>query len=544
MTDTQDQIDVQDDPVTDVRVTTMADLVTRAARLRGDHTALVDRVGSLSWRDLDAAVGRVAGLLASHGLHAGDRVAIRLPASVPFALSYFGAVRAGLVVVPVNPALSDREVRHVLADSGARAYVGDVEVSGDLVRLTAQDVVRAGLDRAVEPAVAVPVDVDDLSVLIYTSGTSGTPKGAMLSHRNMLANREQCARIDPPPMRSDDVVFIGVPAYHIYGLGPGLCQVAWSGATGLLVDEFRPVDTLQQMVQHSVTCVLGVPQMYAAWNACPADLQTQAFAAVRVASSGASPLPAVLLAAFKAAAGVTVWEGYGLTETSPVVTSTLVGGLSKPGSIGRPVPGVELLLLDSAGEPIAATPSTDEDEDFDDSPASDAGEISVRGANVFRGYWPDGSGGPDADGWFATGDIAYADDDGDLFLVDRTKELILVSGFNVYPREVELILDAVDGVKESAVIGGPDETTGETVRAYVVRASGSAGDALTEDSVIEAVRGDLARFKRPTAVEFVDELPHSATGKVRKAQLRADAELPATRPAAVADEAPPAQPGD
>jgi long-chain acyl-CoA synthetase len=224
---------------------------------------------------------------------------------------------------------------------------------------------------------------------------------------------------------------------------------------------------------------------------------------VRILASGASPLPGTVLEKIRTAAGVVINEGYGLTETAPVLTSTLGTGRAKPGSVGRPIPGVELRLLDESGAEVTE---------------DDPGEISVRGKNLFSGYWPDGSEGPDALGWYATGDVAYADDDGDLFLVDRRKELVLVSGFNVYPREIEDVIAEHPDVAETAVIGLPHEYTGEAVKAYVVARPGTS---LTPDDVLRHCAERLAKFKRPTVVEVVAELPHSATGKVAKGRLRA-----------------------
>jgi long-chain acyl-CoA synthetase len=236
-----------------------------------------------------------------------------------------------------------------------------------------------------------------------------------------------------------------------------------------------------------------------AWAEQP-DL-AEAFGTVRLALSGAAPLPPETLSRF-ADLGVPVYEGYGLSEAAPVLTSTLIGGATKPGSVGRPIPGVELQLRDEEGQEVE-----------DDDP----GEIAVRGRNLFSGYWPDGTGGPDADGWYATGDVAYADDDGDLHLVDRRQELILVSGFNVYPAEIEAVLSAHPAVAEAAVIGVPDRRTGEGVRAYVVR---RPGQELTADELLSWAGTSLARFKLPSSVEFLAALPHSATGKVSKARLR------------------------
>jgi long-chain acyl-CoA synthetase len=299
-------------------------------------------------------------------------------------------------------------------------------------------------------------------------------------------------------------VLLVLPLFHVYGLNSGLGLVARAGSTGVLARRFDPVETLALVREQQVTCIVGAPPMYVAWSTTP-DLG-ESLASVRLALSGAAPLSPAVLTAVLEASGRHIFEGYGLTETAPVLTSTLCSPVAKPGSVGRPVPGVEVKILD------------DSEEEVDE---HDPGELIVRGANMFSGYWPDGEGGPDDDGWFRTGDIAYADFEGDLYLVDRTRELILVSGFNVYPREVEDVLGGHDGVQEVAVIGVPHPQTGETVKALVVRQPGAT---VSADELIDYAATRLARFKCPTVVEFVDSLPHSLTGKVSKGQLRAAAE--------------------
>ncbi len=322
----------------------------------------------------------------------------------------------------------------------------------------------------------------------------------MLPHRALLANLEQYDGIDPPVVSEDDLVLLVLPLFHIYGLNAGLGAVARNAATGLLVERFDPVDTLADIRRYGVTNLVGAPPMYVAWSMLP-DVG-DALATVRLAVSGAAPLPASVLHRVLDVTGHHIFEGYGLTETAPVLTTTLMSEVAKPGSIGRPIPGVELRLVDESGGPVEEC---------------DPGEIVVRGPNVFAGYWPDGADGPDADGWFATGDVAYVDHDGDLHLVDRRRELILVSGFNVYPREVEDVLGEHPDIVEAAVIGIAHPYTGESVKALVVL---RAGARLSADDVIAHCARSLARFKCPTAVEFVTELPHSATGKVSKGRLR------------------------
>ncbi|HWL38116.1 MAG TPA: AMP-binding protein [Frankiaceae bacterium] len=502
----------------------LADLVREAARRSPDKPALLYRDSAMTWGELEDAVSSVAAGLGTLGLSPGDRVAVALGNTPGFVVSYFGALRGGYVAVPVNTTYTPAELGHVLGDSGAAVVIGTRSAAPALLALredvptlkhvvvsdaaaapegtTSLDAVRAAGAPGVE---ASERGGEDLAVLIYTSGTSGRPKGAMLSHRALLANLDQCAAITPPVVQEDDVVLLVLPLFHIYGLNPALGMVAKAGATGVLVERFDPVDTLGEIHRRHVTNVVGAPPMYVAWSMLP-DL-SEAFASVRLLVSGAAPLPATALSSILERTGQHVFEGYGLTETSPVVTTTLMSEVAKPGSIGRPVPDVELKLVDEAGH------ETDEE---------DPGEIVVRGPNVFSGYWPDGHDGPDAAGWFATGDVAYADADGDLFLVDRRKELVLVSGFNVYPREVEDVLLRHPDIQEAAVLGIPHPYTGEAVKAIVVVRPGAQ---LSVEDVVAHCQVSLARFKCPTAVEFADELPHSATGKVSKGRLRENAGL-------------------
>jgi long-chain acyl-CoA synthetase len=424
---------------------------------------------------------------------------------------FFGVLRAGLVAVPINPAYTPRELAHVFADSGAVVLVGTQSVTSAVGAggPSRQYTLGGNLQQLLEPAPApAQADTGDLAILLYTSGTAGAPKGAMLSHRALLANHEQLAAIDPPPVRPDDVLLLAVPLFHAYGLNSGLGAVAYHGACGVLVERFDPADSLEVIERHGVTGVVGVPPMFIAWSLMGERL-TRAWAGVRLAVCGASPLDPAAERRFVEATGQPVHQGYGLTEAAPVLTSTLAGDTVKPGSIGRPIPGVELKLIDAGGEEVLL--------DEDDEVRTDPGEIVVRGRNLFNGYWPAGEGAPDADGWWATGDVAYADEDGDLFIVDRLGELILVSGFNVYPHEIELVLAAHPAVVEAAALGVPHPYTGQTVKVVVVRRPGSQ---VTAEELIAHCERNLARFKCPTAVEFVDELPHSATGKIRKAALR------------------------
>jgi long-chain acyl-CoA synthetase len=525
----------------------------------------------VTWGEFDAAVDAVAQALLRLSLPVPDpaaavpatrtaaRVAIALPNVPEFGYAFFGALRAGLVAVPINPGYTVRELRHQLADSGASVLIATAELMVTLAptrpELTQLRYAYTIGDQSVdgarpfaevlagpadhEPGGAGPADHEpdgdgpadrgpeaggeDLAVLLYTSGTAGAPRAAMLTHRALIANHRQVAQVEPPIVTGGDVVLLALPLFHAFGLNAGLGAIAWHAACGVLVDRFDPQASLLAIATEGVSVVTAVPQMFAAWTAVT-DLRTQ-LASVRVAVSGAAPLGAAAARRFFEASGHRVFEGYGLTETAPVVATALASPAPKDGSIGRPIAELEIKLIGGDGAEIARIGPAgliDGDvDDFDDDaggvPGTDPGEIVVRGPNLFNGYWPDATGGPAADGWWPTGDIAYADGDGDLFLVDRVGDLIIVSGFNVYPHEVELVLAAHSGVREAAVIGVPSAQTGEAVFAYAVL---TAPDAVSVAELRRHCELNLARFKCPIQIEFVDELPHSATGKVRKGTLR------------------------
>lgn len=489
----------------------VADLVEAAARRSPDRLALTGPGGTWTWGRLAEQVRRLAGGLAALGLTPGDRLALLLGNSPEFVLGYFAALRAGLIVVPINTGYTGPELSHQLADSATRAVLVAPQLRGRVADLQPAlpalgPVISVGGCQWSELLSTPPAPDrpdrggEDIAVLLYTSGTSGRPKGAMLSHRALLANLEQVPPRDPPVLTSRDVVLLVIPLFHIYGLNAGLGLVARHAATAVLLDRFDPLASLAAVHQYQVTVIVGAPPVYVAWSDLPEV--AGALGRVRLAVSGASSLPPPVLAGIRERTGRTIYEGYGLTETAPVLTSTLAADPARPGSVGRPVPGVDLRLLDGAGDPV---------ED------GDPGEIAVRGPNLFSGYWPDGAGGPDEQGWFRTGDVGYLGPEGDLFLVDRRREVVMVSGFNVYPREVEEVLLTHPAVQEAAVVGVPHAHTGESVRALVVLRPGHEVSAV---ELTEHASRSLARFKCPTAVEFVAALPHSATGKVSKGRLR------------------------
>ncbi len=519
----------------------LADLLSRASAARPDTVALVGAgttpdgasasEATLTWQELDELATRLASGLERLGLVAGNRVAIATANRLEFVALYFAVLRARLVAVPVNPRSATGELLRVVSDSGARLLVVDASTveSGRSVAAGVQEALAASptpgraaprllvldvaaqqgetaySDLAASEASVLPeaADPEALAVLLYTSGASGRPRAAMLTHRALLANIEQVARIEPAMVGPDDVVYGVLPLFHVYGLNAVLGAVVRQGARLVVVDGFDAEASLEQVAQHGVTIVPIAPAVLAYWRTVE-DLRER-LSGVRMLLSGSAPLAPELVDEFVARTGIAVHQGYGLTEAAPVVTSTIGSGEVKRGSVGRAIPGVSLRLVDETGH----TPE-----------GEDPGEICVSGDNLFEGYWPDRAEAP-REGWLATGDVGFLDADGDLFLVDRLKELVIVSGFNVYPSEVEDVIEEVEGVREVAVIGIPDERTGEAVLAYVRASDPSADPEELRRAVVERCAVRLARFKQPTRVEVVDALPRTVTGKVAKGRLRA-----------------------
>lgn len=491
----------------------VAELVAVAAAEQPEQLAVVESGGrSLTWAGLEDEVGRIATGLGAAGVVGGQRVLIAAGNRLEFVTTYLGVLRAQAVAVPVNPGSAVGELARMIEDSGSRVVVAD-PTTVDAVREAAASVPapprvvvigEASYDELrAAPARPVPPlqDPEKLAALLYTSGTSGRPRAAMLTHRALLANLEQVAEVEPPMMHGDDVVLGVLPLFHVYGLNAVLGGVLRHRAKLVLVERFDPHETLALIDDEACSVVPVAPPVFAYWEDEP-DL-AEHLGPVRLVLSGSAPLSAEVVERFTARTGIPVHQGYGLTEAAPVVTSTLCSAEAKLGSVGAALPGVELRLVDETGHQPEG---------------EDAGEIQVRGANLFSGYWPDGDGGPDEDGWWSTGDVGFLDPDGDLFLVDRLKELVIVSGFNVYPTEVEDVVEEVPGVQDVAVIGVEDPQTGEAVVAYV-KAPGADPDAIAA-AVREHCAVRLARFKQPSRIEVVDELPKTVTGKVQKGRLR------------------------
>jgi long-chain acyl-CoA synthetase len=483
--------------------------------------AVISRGKSTTYGDLRRQVAGLRGGLASLGLEPGDRVGIVAANNWYFVVSYLAALGAGLVAVPLNPSSPVPEVQRQLAAIGARAVIAGPTAKGVIGMLDRsalpmlEHIVASQLGEiagalpiddlvAHDPSPVVDRQPDDLAVLIFTSGTAGSPKAAMLTHGNLLSNLEQCQAHPGRQQGADDVVFGVLPFFHIFGLNVVLGLSLLAGSTVLLVERFDPQSAIESIRTHGITVISGAPAMWSAWASLPGTRPGD-LATVRVGTSGAAKLDPQVRRAIQERFGVEIMEGYGLTEASPVVTSG-TGYTAPEGSIGVPLRGLQLRLVDAGG---------------DDALVGDPGEIWVHGPNVFAGYWEDPeatAGAITADGWLRTGDVAVVDDDGFLFLVDRVKDLIIVSGFNVYPAEVEEVLALHKDVAQAAVVGVPHPHSGEAVKAYVVTVDGAS---VEEDELIQHCEAHLARYKCPQKVMFVEEIPQGAAGKVLRKELRA-----------------------
>jgi long-chain acyl-CoA synthetase len=523
--------------------------------------ALYDGGRWQSWGELRRRAASAAAGLGRLGVGPGDRVGIAWPTSIDFVVAYLGVLAAGCVAVPLNPNSPTPElVRELevvtpvaLLAGGAAGQVavavrdglsfplllvlpGGVptgassgppakgpsgapiptweELSGATGSAAATAATAAGSAAATAATAAggfpvVARDENEVAVLLFTSGTSGTPRAAMLTHGNLMANLEQMLALPGEIVRADDVSLAAVPLFHVFGLNVALGLSLAAGAALILEERFDPVDSLRIVRELGVTIVVGVPAMFAAWVTLAADDPGAAgggkLSGVRRAISGAAALPGEVAAGFESAFGVPVWQGYGLTEAAPAVATSLGTGRNRPGSVGRALPGVELRLVDEAGE---------------DALEGDPAEIWVRGANVFGGYWEDPDGSAEVlteSGWLRTGDIGVIGEDGDLFVVDRRKDLVIVSGFNVYPAEVEKVVGEIPGVAETVMIGRADPATGEAVEVVIVVGPGAR---VTQEQVRDHCSSRLARYKCPVTVRFVSELPHGLAGKALRRALR------------------------
>jgi long-chain acyl-CoA synthetase len=489
-------------------------ILAASAEARPDHPAILFGERQVRFSELDRQARGVAGALRERGIGPGEKVAILVPNLPEFSVGYFGILYAGCTVVPLNVLLSAPEVTYHLEDSDARLLIAHGMFADAASRGAAEagvDVVWAdaeGEDGIAALAAGPPVrDVHptaptDTAVILYTSGTTGKPKGAELTHSNLLLN---CSVIVPRlvPVHHESVMLAALPLFHSFGQTCIQNAAIAAGATFSLLPRFTPQDAFEIMERDRVTMFAGVPTMYFALLHHEPE-RAYDLSALKSCMSGGAPMPVEVMKAFEEKFPVQILEGYGLSETSPVASFNMVDRPRKPGSIGYPVWGVELQIVDDEDRPVAD---------------GERGEICIRGHNIMKGYLkrPDATKEALRGGWFHSGDIGVRDSDGSFTIVDRKKDMILRGGFNVYPREVEEILYAHEAILEAAVLGVPHESHGEEVKAVVV----ARPDAdLSAQDVIAYCKQHLAAYKYPRIVEFSESLPKGPTGKILKRELR------------------------
>jgi len=492
-------------------MTNLATTLVNITASHPDRTAVRLDDQALRYRDLDDLSARTAAWLRGRGISAGDRVALMAPNTPEFLVLYYGILRAGAVVVPMNPLFKSREVRYHLADSGAtlalawhgaadEAAAGASGTGTDLVVIEPTDLADT-LARC-EPAPTVADrDPSDTAVILYTSGTTGQPKGAELTHANLISNIA-VTRTTLLNLRPADVLLGALPLFHSFGQTVGMgCAIA-TGACLTLLPRFDPARALEIIKRDQVTVLMGVPTMYAALLHSAAGSAGDA-ASLRLCVSGGAAMPVELMRAFERQFDCVILEGYGLSETSPVASFNHPDRERKPGTIGQAIAGVRMRVQNDEGEPL---------------PPGEIGEIAIRGDNVMKGYWrrPEETAQAMAGGWFRTGDLGRADPEGYFSIVDRKKDMIIRGGLNVYPREVEEVLYEHPAVAEAAVMGVPDQLLGEEVAAVVTLKPGASADP---GELREYVKRQLAAYKYPRNVWIVDALPYGGSGKILKREI-------------------------
>jgi long-chain acyl-CoA synthetase len=485
----------------------LASAFAAAAHRHPDKIALYWGEQEYTFQQMLSETARAASFLQrGMGVKPGDRVGLWLKNCPEFVPALFGILQAGGVVVPINNFLKPPEVSFMLNDAGVDLIIADEELAAGFPALQAERPalrcvkVEELLEGESAGSPSFPARTEsDLALIIYTSGTTGRPKGAMLSHGNLLHNVESC-RLVLKCVENDRVVVL-LPMFHSFMLCVGIFLPMLLGATIVLIRSLHPPrNVLLEVSQRKATVLPAIPQFFRSMAHAPAGVPLS----LRMAISGAAPLPVQVLQEFAAKFSFPLIEGYGLTEASPVVAKNPLEGVRKAGSIGLPIPNVEISIQDGDGKHLGT---------------GEIGEVCVRGGNVMLGYWnqPEETAKVLQNGWLLTGDIGYRDADGYYYITDRKKDMLLVNGINVYPREVEEVLYQFPGVKEVSVIGVPDARKGEQPLAFVAAAEGSV---LQEQEILRFARGKLADYKVPRRLVFLDALPRNATGKVLKTTLR------------------------
>ena len=518
----------------------LAALLETGAAAHPDRAAVVLGDLRLSYGQVNDLATKVAGALAARGIEPGDKVALTCPNTPHFTVAYFGILKAGATVVPLNVLLKAREVAYHLNDSDAKAFIcfegtpelpiGQEGYAGfnqadrceHFLALTADlaapspfegtETLMQALASVPAEFQTVPTDEDDTAVILYTSGTTGQPKGAELRHRNLRDNVLVAEQTMGASSERPDTSLAVLPLFHAFGQTAVQNTTLAFGGTLIMLPRFEAGAALQLMLKEKITAFAGVPTMY--WGLLNALDEAGSAVDVgalkqnlRLAVSGGSALPVEIHKAFEAKFGVTILEGYGLSETSPVASFSVYGQPPRPGSIGVPIPGVEMDLV----EPGTWTPVK---------PDPDAvGEIVIRGTNIMKGYYKRPDATADAispDGWFRSGDLARRDADGWYYIVDRTKDLVIRGGYNVYPREIEEVLMTHPAVSLAAVIGVPDPNHGEEIKAHVILKPGATA---TPEELIAWSKQNMAAYKYPRVIQITDALPMTATGKILKREL-------------------------
>ncbi len=500
-----------------VSVDSLALALRESAQRRPEQLALIAGESRLSYAELAALVERVAAGLGQVGVQPGDRVALILPNCPQFVISYLATLWLGATAVPLNPLLTPDEAGYIVQDAEARAVVALEQTAPLAAAARAASVEHLIVSGEQLPEGAVDFSAlaaaepeglpepgggdDDPAALMYTSGTTGRPKGAQLSHCNLISNA--LAAVEAVQMTEDDVFLTVLPLFHSFGATVCMVVPLLTGATSVLLPRFEALSVLEAIEREGATIYPGVPSMFAVL----AGLKTERsfdLSSLRLCISGGAPLPDPVLRAFEDRYGATLLEGYGPTEASPVVSVNRSRERRKVGSVGPPLPGVEVEIQDDKGRAL---------------PTGEIGEVCVRGRNVMSAYWRDADQTAEAlrGGWLLTGDLGRVDEEGHLYIVDRKKDMIIVGGLNVYPREVEDVVRGLPEIRDCAVVGVHSPLHGERVKVFVELHEGETGSA---ERVIEHCTPHLAHYKVPRAVEFIEELPRSATGKVLKRQLR------------------------
>ena len=488
----------------------LATILTESAARDPDRVALKLDDAEVSYGLLDSGTALMAGLLAEKGIGPGDRVGIMLPNVPYFAVAYYGVLRAGGVVVPMNVLLKRREVEFYVSDPGAKLLIAwhgfaedaqaGAEDAGVECLLVAPGEFEQLVGAAQPRAEVAGTDDSDTAVILYTSGTTGTPKGAELTHANLKRNCEIARGLFD--LGAEAVTLGALPLFHAFGQTCGLNATIAGGGMLTLIPRFDPGKALEIIERDRVTVFEGVPTMYNAILHHP-DASSFDTSTLEVCASGGAAMPVEVMHGFEEKFGCKVLEGYGLSETSPVASFNHPDRERKAGSIGTPVDGVEMKVVDDEGH---------------DLPAGEVGEIVIRGHNVMKGYWnrPDATAEAIRDGWFHTGDMAKVDEDGYFFIVDRKKDMIIRGGYNVYPREIEEILYEHPTVREVAVVGIPHDELGEEIGAAVALKNGAE---TTADELRAYVKEQVAAYKYPRQVWFVEDLPKGPTGKILKREI-------------------------